>query len=182
MSIGKSLGRTGATLGDMQMNSGTSCGNLRSRLSRRDHMPAFQLGKLGRPFGDDGALAERDLSKLAVERQPITLANSLLADRHLTMLLIERKASTTNEAHLSKLTRNDSGMCRPSAGRGQDSIRYRISANVRGRGIRSRQDRRFSAIDKFLGLRVIEGDAPAGALRARRGLPLRSAERRRQIE
>lgn len=38
------------------------------RLSRCDHMPAFKLGKLGRPFGDDGALAERDLSGLTVER------------------------------------------------------------------------------------------------------------------
>lgn len=78
------------------------------------------------------------------------------------MLLIEREAPTTNEAHLSELTRNDSGMSRASAGRGQDSIRYRISGNVLGRGIRSRQDRWLSAIDKVLGLRAIEGDAPAG--------------------
>src|SRR5665647_1233797 len=107
-------------------------------LSRCGHMPAFKLDKLGRPFGDDGALAERDLSGLAVERQPIALANFLLADRHLTMLLIEREAPTTNEAHLSELTRNDSGMSRASAGRGQDSISHRISRNVLGRGIRSR--------------------------------------------
>src|ERR1019366_9703195 len=54
-------------LAAMQISSGTTRGNLRSRPSRCNHMPAFNLGKLGRPFGDDGALAERDLSGLTVE-------------------------------------------------------------------------------------------------------------------
>src|SRR3974390_688075 len=100
-------------------------------------MPVLKLIKFGRPFGDNDALAKRDFSGIAVERKPIALANSFIADHHVAILLVEAEALTTNETSFAKLTRNDSGMSGAATGRGQDSISHRISFNVLGRGFRS---------------------------------------------
>ena len=96
---------------------------------------------LGRkPIRNDFPFAKENLSRFAVDRNPVSFAHLLIPKPRYAPLTVDDERGAAHDTDLPKLAGNNRGMRRSAAKRRQNAGRERKSCNVFRRGLRANED------------------------------------------